>query len=381
LTTIQLTDISVRALKPPEKGQVTYHDKSLPGFGLRLSQGGTRVYTLMYGADRRRVTIGKVGVISLRDARSEAKRILAEHTLGKGRPTEITFSDAVESFLEASRQRNRPKTVREYQRLLNKHFRFAKVLLENVTQAEVMRRINRLKNTPREQNYAFVVARVFFRWTVKNRYIDRSPIDGLSLPAVTHSRERVLSPAELGAVYSHALAFPYPFGPIVALCILTGQRRGEIAVLQWDWIDRKDQTITLPATATKNKRTHTFPYGVMASEIIEGLPELAHHLFPATRSHVRGKPTTVFNGWSKAKQAFDMELEGVQPFTLHDLRRTFSSTLASLRVPIYVTEKLLNHSSGPISGVAAIYNRHSYLDEMREALVTYENHLASLLHT
>ena len=104
--------------------------------------------------------------------------------------------------------------------------------------------------------------------------------------------------------------------------------------------------------------------------------ETENYLFPAIRSHVRGKPTTTFNGWSKAKRDFDATLENVGPFTLHDLRRTFSSTLAAFGTPIHVTEKILNHTTGTLSGVAAIYNRHTYMDEMREAITKFERYIS-----
>ena len=96
------------------------------------------------------------------------------------------------------------------------------------------------------------------------------------------------------------------------------------------------------------------------------------------RSHVRGQPTTIFNGWPKAKTALDKKLEGVAPYTLHDLRRTFSSQLAALGTPIHVTEKFLNHVSGTLSGVAAVYNRYSYAEEMSTAMVNHEQHLQRL---
>ena len=57
-----LTDVAVRALKPPFEGQVTYFDKSLPGFGVRVSQGGTKTYTVVYGANRRRTSLGTLGL-------------------------------------------------------------------------------------------------------------------------------------------------------------------------------------------------------------------------------------------------------------------------------------------------------------------------------
>ena len=84
-----------------------------------------------------------------------------------------------------------------------------------------------------------------------------------------------------------------------------------------------------------------------------------------------------FNGWGKAKEVFDHPLS-FSDYTLHDLRRTYSSTMAKLGVPIHVTEKLLNHVSGSISGVAAVYNRHSYWDEMREAVAAYDDYISKL---
>ena len=63
---------------------------------------------------------------------------------------------------------------------------------------------------------------------------------------------------------------------------------------------------------------------------------------------------------------------------LHDLRRTFSSHLAALGTPIHVTEKLLNHVSGTLSGVAGVYNRYSYAAEMRSAVGAFEARLEAL---
>lgn len=110
----------------------------------------------------------------------------------------------------------------------------------------------------------------------------------------------MLNDDELKIVYRKALETPYPFGPIVQLLILTGQRRGEIAALRWDWLDVEGRTITLPVSVTKNKRSHTFPYGDSVQQLLDGVPRLAELLFPAAREHVRGVPTTTFNGWGKA---------------------------------------------------------------------------------
>lgn len=366
-----LTDTFIRSIEPPEKGQKTYYD-DLKGFGLRVSPGGTKTFVVVYGANRRRETIGRYPTVKLAKARAKAKVLLAGYTLGKHRPAAANFEEARRRFIEASETKNRPKTTREYERLLDRHFRLSRMQLEDVTREEIMRRVNKLKGTPSEQHHAFVAIKVFLNWCVKNAYLAQNPIAYVSAPTRQASRDHVLTDEELGRVYRHALDYPYPFGPIVALCILTGQRRSEIGGLRWEWID--GDTLTLPSEHTKNKHAHTIPLGEQAQEVIGDLPQLGDYLFPATRTHVRGKPTTSFNAWATAKPAFDKGLD-VEPYTLHDLRRTFASTLAALGTPIHITEKLLNHVSGTISGVAAIYNRHQYIDEMREAIGRFEGHL------
>ena len=86
-----------------------------------------------------------------------------------------------------------------------------------------------------------------------------------------------------------------------------------------------------------------------------------------------------FSGWSRAQRRLIRET-GLEHFTLHDLRRTFATIHAKIGTPIHVTEKLLNHVSGTISGVAAVYNRHSYMDEMRTAVAEYDAYLEKLIN-
>ena len=371
---ISLTDISVRSLKLPERGQVTYWDANLPGFGVRVSQGGAKSFVVVYGQNRRRHTIGGYPTLSLKTARSEAKRLQAELVLGVHKKSSTTFSDALERYIETCRQKNKPRTVSDYRRIFKRHFRFGKVQLKDITRADIQRLLDKLRATPSEQNHAFVALRIFFNWAAREELIETSPMVNMRPIGKSGSRDRILSDSELSNVTEAALEHPYPFGPIIMLLALTGQRRGEIAALEWEWIDRVEQTITLPTTLTKNKRLHVFPYGDRTAELLEALPRTGAYLFPA-----RTEAATTFNGWGKSKARFDTGLDGVQPYTLHDLRRTFSSTLARLNTPIHVTEKLLNHVSGTISGVAAIYNRHSYMEEMREAIAAYEAHLAKLV--
>ena len=94
---------------------------------------------------------------------------------------------------------------------------------------------------------------------------------------------------------------------------------------------------------------------------------------------MKGKPATVFNGFSKAKAAFDKECR-IKGWQLHDLRRTMSTYMAELQIPQIHVEKLLNHvSGGTQSPLAQVYNRYTYLDEMRAAVLKWEAYLDTLL--
>jgi integrase len=372
-----LTDISVKSLKLPKSGQRFYADENLKGFGVRVSQGGTKTFVLVHGPRRERITIGRYPIISLAEARTEARRRLAEITLGKARPKAIGFDDARDNFLIACEAKNRQRTVRDYRRLL-KHFPFGRTQLAQITRRDISDRLDRLKKTPSEANHAMVAIKVFFRWVERQGYLEGNPCGTLKAKQVSSSRERTLSDDELTKLFVLAQQEPYPYGPIVCLLALTGQRRGEIASLRWSWIDADEKIISLPADITKNRRVHNFPYGELTANVLGKIPRIDDLLFPASRTHVRGKPTTVYNGWPKAKVSFDRKLHGVSSYILHDLRRTYSSQLAALGTPIHVTEKLLNHVSGTLSGVAGVYNRYSYANEMRTAVEVYEKRLRKL---
>jgi integrase len=157
-----------------------------------------------------------------------------------------------------------------------------------------------------------------------------------------------------------------------------GQRRSEIGRLRWDYLDPETGSITLPAAETKNNRQHTFPLGATAAAIVRSIDRGTLYLFPARRDFRMDMPSAVYNSWAKDKRAFD-QLCPIAHWTLHDLRRTFSTNLAGLNTSPHVLGRILNHSSGTISGVAAIYNRFRYMEEMRAAIEAWETKLARLV--
>ena len=117
-----LTDLTVKNLPIPDHGQRTYLDRAIPGFGVRVSQGGAKTFTLMYGPHRKLVTLGRYPIVSLAQARKKAQEILAEMQLGiHHEAPRTTFEDGCALFLKIYQAKNRPKTVYEIQRIVKRH--------------------------------------------------------------------------------------------------------------------------------------------------------------------------------------------------------------------------------------------------------------------
>jgi integrase len=353
---MRLTDLTLKTLAAPDKGAKVYADDTLEGFGVRVSQGGTRAYVLTYGADRRRVTIGRVGIITLAQARAEAKRILAERTLGKLQPARLKAADALERFLEAKAEKNRARSVQETTWLLKKHFKSLWAMnLADITSDDVTRVVSKLAKThPSAANHATTAIKTFFRWCVTQRkYLTHSPIEGLQLPATTSSRERVLTIPELQAIWQACGDDTY--SKIVKVLMLTGLRRSEAthARLEGD-------LVVVPAAYSKNKQEHVVPVPLEAQNCLS-------------------EPLS-WSGWSKGKVALDKRIQGQFEWHLHDLRRTHATTLASLGVLPHIIEALHNRKT-IIAGTSAIYNRYTYLNEMRHAVSLFENWFETVIKT
>ncbi len=374
---LRLTDLAINGLKPLPTGQYTAWDQGLKGFGLRVSVAGTKSWVIMTGRERRLTTLSHYPATSLKDARNAARLALAQPF---DLPASINLQTALDAFYAATEKRVRPKTIYEYRRCLNKHLEpLFRKQLKDLSTENVMRIIDGLHATPIEQLHTFLVATTFFRFCVRRRFIVRHPLHGLQLPGTFNERDRVLSSAELVTIYRVAQKEPYPFGPIVLLCILTGQRRGEVSKLRCEYIDQEQNTITLPKHITKNGLAHTFPYGSMTQTLLDAIPKTGGYLFPGRvyRRSVADDPQRHFEGWSRAKQNFDRRCP-VEDWTLHDLRRTFRTIHAQIGTPPHIGERLVNHISIS-SPVSKIYDRYKYLNEMREAVANYEAFLVKLL--
>ena len=165
-----LTELMLRAAKPPERGTIMLWDGAQKHFGIRISQGGAKSFVILTGSGRRQA-IGRYPTISLATARTRAKELLAEYTLGKTRPRAAAFDDVLTAFLEACEKKNRPRTVRDYTRLLKRHIDFDRKNLSDISRHDISRKLDKLKDVPSEQNHATVAAKIFFMWALRQGYI------------------------------------------------------------------------------------------------------------------------------------------------------------------------------------------------------------------
>jgi len=385
---MHLTDLVVKNLPAPVKGQKDYRDDALPGFSVRVSQGGSRVFYLIHGRSRTRTKIGVYPAISLSQARQKAKELLAEQTLGRDKPKTIRFDEALRQFLDSYTGRKK-RTEQDMRSTLNRYFLppLRKERVGDITTGRIAKIIGRLWSKPTTCRHALAAAKMFFSWCVEQHYLATSPCERLRAPPKPRPRERVLDSHELREVLLVARATPYPFGPIVLLLILTGQRRSEIGSLRWEHLN--GDLVRLPPDLTKNNREHTFPLGKWGQEVVGAIPRrnITNFLFPSWSKRSTGRYTDLdpldkpFSNWSNPKEDFDRRCL-LEPWTLHDLRRTFSTNMAAMGVRQEVTEKMLNHvSGGAVSQIARVYNRHTYLPEMREAANLWETHLSRLINS
>lgn len=246
---MRLTEIVIKNFRPPTSGQVTYTDDSLPGFGVRVSCGGVKTFVLVYGRNRKRVTVGRYPIIGLSDARAKAKEMLAERMLGKHDAPAINFDDAVELFLSTHYRADslKPRTKLDTKNYFERHF-IKSLRYERVTDIHtrmVSAIIDRLQDTPVEAHQAFARMRFFCNWAVRRGHLDRSPCAGLQPPPLPLARDRVLSSDELKYALKHVREGYTSHDRIVELLILTGQRKTEIGSLQAEWIDFEKRTTIL----------------------------------------------------------------------------------------------------------------------------------------
>jgi integrase len=380
------TQSQVDRLRLPEgRAEAYIFDDEQVGLSVRL-QGKAKRWVVWYTANgkRRRVTLGAVAGIPLRQARIEAGRIignaregkdaLAEREVAKRRSGDILLP-LVQMFLERrAKPRQRARSYREAVYYLTKLWApLHSLQVGSITRRDVASRLEEIRvgNGPIAAIRARVYLNSVFAWGMRQGLVESNPVIGTEKPAEERRRDRVLSPAELATVWKAADGSG-EFGVIVKLLMLTGQRREEVAGMRWSEFDPDRALWVLAAERVKNARQHEVP---LSRQVLALLPERREN-----RAHVFGRSRKGgFSGFSQAKTRLDAAAGLETPWTLHDLRRSAVTHMAEIGIDPHVIEAAVNHISGHRAGVAGTYNLASYRPQKAAALQAYADWLEAVV--
>jgi len=408
---MKLTDKTVETARcPPGHKDALFFDDTLPGFGLRVTAAGARMFIVQYnvGKTKRRTTLGAWGaeltatqarrkaeamrgqIRDRRDPVAERKAALAVALRGEAEAkaaaasaaytVETLIGDWTEHHLAARSASYRARVPTELRRALKP---WLTAPAERFARADAVRVLDAVKllHGPVAANRLRAEARACWAWAVKRGALAVNPWEATPRPLARETaRERVLSDAELGTLYITTGTLTEPWGVLVRTLILTGQRRGEVAGMRWDELDLDAGTWSLPGARTKNGQPHVVPLPAEAVALLRTVKRRkgAEVVFEGPRK-------TAVSGFGKMKGRLDSALveaakeagRTVAPWVLHDLRRTVATGLQRLGVRLEVTEAVLNHVSGSRSGIVGVYQRHGWEAEKAAALRAWTAHVLS----
>ena len=368
-----LTTRFVAAAKPKRDGagdavRAEYPDAACPGLHLVVQPTGTRSWAFRFRrrTDRKSVklTIGKAGEGGLSLAAARHAAAAHRHRLERG--GDVTSVTPVTPKTEGGWGQDRDgggPSMRDAVLAADIELEKRGRTIASIRRRDVIELVESIAVDGRgyRANRTLAALSKFFNWLVARDALAFSPVTGVEPPHKEEVRERVLSDAELRAVWL-ACEHDGALGQAIRMLILTGARRNEVGRMEWSEID--DRIWTLPAERSKNGCKHEVPLSSQAWALIEARPQFAgcSYVFSA-----QGKGPV--NSWGKVKRRISTRT-GItaETWRLHDLRRTAATGMQKLGVQVPVIEKALNHQSGVFRGVAGIYPRHDYADDIRIAL-------------
>ena len=403
---MKLTAAAVERAKAPSAGQIDYFDMAYPGLALRVTAKGVKSWT--YHARVRgklkRATLGRYPDLSLAQARKQAGET-AEMMHRGDNPTEEKrkarraasqpIRDTVEAvaaeWLKRDQAGNRSKD--EVKRIFERDVLplWGGRSIKDIDRREVIELVDGIvdRGAPTMARRVHAHLHRMFRWAVGRGVIEANPMADLPKPGGEKPRDRVLSDTEVVEVWRATDALGYPFGPLIRLLVLTGARRDEVGSLTWSEIEFNADVIRLEGVRTKNGVPHVIPLSPTSLEVIKAIPKVEpgegapRYVFTTTgRSAV--------SGWSRAKRQLDDlvdkgrrggdctegAVQALEPWRLHDLRRTAATGLQRLGFRLEVIESVLGHVSGSRAGIVGVYQRHDFVDEKRAALAAWGSYIA-----
>jgi integrase len=394
---MKLTKATVAKLSLPDgKTEVIHFDDDIDGFGLRLRVGGSKTWIIQYrhGRQQRRMTFGTVSTLAADDARERAQDLLAQVRLGRdpqaekqaaraaaaNQVEELTLGALVALYAAYAAKRQKSRTLRETKRHLERAWRPLHAQpVAQLSRRQVAARLVELADETGgvNANRARAALSACFTWAMRAGLAETNPVVGTGKLVEERPRDRVLTDEELQLVWQ-ATEGPGDYNVIVRLLMLLGQRREEVAGLRWSELDLERAIWRLPAARSKNGEAHEVPLSSLALAILRHRPRRA------TRDLVFGEGAGPFSNWTIAKRRLDTRMAALagrplQPWVLHDLRRSVVTHMAEIGIEPHIIEAIVNHRGGHKAGVAGIYNHAKYMPVKRTALERWADHLHDLV--
>ena len=389
-------NLTTRTVETTKAGDVRREipDGLLPGLYLICQPSGHKSWCVRYrhaGLPRKH-TLGSWPTIDLAEARDLGRKALIEAKRGKDpRDAKIVarqvaraaerddVATIVAEFIERYAKVN-TRSWKSTEKILQKHVLpcWQGRAVQTITKRDVLDVLDVIvaRGKPIMANRVLSHTRKLFSWCVDRDILTISPCTGIKAPAPEGKRERALDDRELKIVLRAARKVGWPFGALVELLALTGARLREASNMTWEEVKFDEKLWRIPANRTKNKRQHEIPLSDQAIAILRSTPRIygkAGYVFTLTGT----APIASFS-WNRQK--LDKAcVEPVAPWVLHDLRRVFATGLARLGVNLPVIERCLNHASGSFAGIVAVYQKHKFADEMRDAFQRWGDHVEQLI--
>lgn len=381
-----LTDLVVHNLPQTGKQYVCW-DAGMRSFGVRVYIGKTFVIK----QQNRYIILGRYPLISLKQARQAAKTALAAKYLPQ---TAKLTHEAIKEYQEAKKTEHRPYSQIIYNSYLK---RLDNRPLTDIKPQYLYRVLPKGKTA---QNMMFKIVKAFLSWCVERGYIETNPLLRRKTPNKIATRDRLLTDQEVRLIWQESYNHN-SFGALIRVLLLTGQRLTQIAHLQSTWIHTEQ--LVFPYHIMKGRAEHVIPLTSCVKAQLESRASLIKPNTIAAPSREQQSPSQApsLSGHSPADAPNLASLQGntlfpklqispcmkkfreatpqIPHWTLHDFRRYLSSTMSKLKVPIDITEAILDHKSGSRSQIQRIYDRDSRLPQMRTALEQYESHLRTVV--
>ena len=387
----KLTQTTVEAATcSPGKRDMLLFDSETRGFGMRVTAKGTKTFLAQYATPtgKRRAVLGTFGAVTVEGARKLAKVILGKVAAGADPVADLrqkveaakaakveaafTFKAMVEEWAKARADDRRSSYLREAVACLTRNLpAWQGRPASGITVTDAVRALDAVKANKgvvaanRTQAYASAA----FGWAVKRQRLVANPMRGIERAGRELARERVLMAEELGAIWRGCDGLGAALAGCVRILMLTLARRDEVASMRWAELDSpSDPTVwTLPRERAKNGKAHVVPLSEPARAIIRSMPMIANN--PHVFAGQGGKPISAFS-WAKAEIIATMTEAGatLPDWRFHDFRRSGVTALADRGFAPHVCDRLLNHTTGAIRGVAAVYQRAEFMKERTAAL-------------